>query len=176
MWAKTVCMKRWTNKPPSDVVGRFVLIHSLDSLKLAQRYQRLAEQRGIAQVDVLLEVNVSGEASKYGFPAVRESDVLALEDIVARILALPALRIHGLMTMAPFVPDAEAVRPVFRAARRLRDHLAHRFPRVNWDVLSMGMSNDYDVAIEEGATVVRIGTAIFGPRLVNEPKQKEANA
>ncbi|GAP63393.1 hypothetical protein ARMA_1815 [Ardenticatena maritima] len=159
-----------------DVVGRFVLIHSLDSLKLARRYQRMAEQYGVERVDVLLEVNVSGEASKYGFPAVRESDRLALEDAVAQILALPALRVHGLMTMAPYVPDAERVRPVFRAARQLRDRLARRFPHARWDVLSMGMSNDYEVAIEEGATVVRIGTAIFGPRLVNEPKQKEADA
>nr|WP_290669812.1 YggS family pyridoxal phosphate-dependent enzyme [Ardenticatena sp.] len=159
-----------------DVVGRFVLIHSLDSLKRARRYQRMAERLGVEQVNVLLEVNVSGEASKYGFPAVRESDVLALEDAVAQMLTLPALRIHGLMTMAPFVPDVESIRPVFRATRRLRDRLAHRFPRVNWDVLSMGMSNDYEVAIEEGATMVRIGTAIFGPRLVNEPQQKEADA
>jgi len=104
---------------------------------------------------ILLEINVSGEESKYGFaPAEAPAAVEA-------IAGLPGLQIAGLMTMAPIVPDPELARPVFVGLRRLRDELARRFPTLSWQHLSMGMTDDFEVAIEEGATLVRIGRAIF---------------
>lgn len=105
---------------------------------------------------ILLEVNVAGEESKYGFTP---ADLPAAVEAIA---ALPGLQIAGLMTMAPIVPDPELARPVFTDLRRLRDELARRFPALSWQHLSMGMTDDFEVAIEEGATLVRIGRAIFG--------------
>ena len=117
---------------------------------------------------VLLQVNVSGEASKEGFALRGWEERRALLDAflaeVEALLALPHLRVRGLMTIAPWGADPEAARPAFRSTRRLRDALARRFPGANWSALSMGMSEDYAVAIEEGATIVRIGRAIFGER------------
>ena len=138
-------------------VWPYVLVHSVDRLKIARRLDRFAGDVGRI-LPVLLEVNVSGEATKFGFSP---QEVL---DVAGEILALPNLRIEGLMTMAPFVADPEEVRPVFAALRQLRDELAARYPEADWHHLSMGMTNDFEVAIEEGATIVRIGTAIFGPR------------
>lgn len=128
--------------------GRFASVQSIDSVPLAAAVSR----RLSAPLPVLLEVNIAGETSKHGF-APRE-----LETALAEIAALPHLEVHGLMTIAPLVADPEAVRPVFRALRELRDALGLR-------QLSMGMSNDYAVAIAEGATIVRIGRAIFGERI-----------
>jgi pyridoxal phosphate enzyme (YggS family) len=105
-----------------------------------------------------LEVNVSGEESKHGFTP---DELLAT---AGDLLALPGLRIQGLMTMAPLVEEAEATRPVFRRLRELSDELQQRYPTDNWHQLSMGMTNDFTVAIAEGATMVRIGSAIFGVR------------
>lgn len=127
--------------------GRFASVQSIDSLRLAEAVARQLD----APLDALLEVNVAGEASKHGF------DPAELESAFAQIAALPRLRVRGLMTIAPLAADAEQVRPVFRALRELRDALG--LPE-----LSMGMSNDYPVAIEEGATIVRIGRALFGER------------
>jgi uncharacterized pyridoxal phosphate-containing UPF0001 family protein len=107
---------------------------------------------------VLVEVNVSGEESKHGFTP----DSLA--DGVAAMGKFEGIEIQGLMTMAPFVADPEETRPVFRGLRLLRDGLRTRFPDLALPHLSMGMTNDFEVAIEEGATLVRIGTAIFSPR------------
>ena len=138
------------------------LIHSVDRPKIAQRLSRLAADND-HPLDVLLEVNVSGELSKHGFsPA-------SLVDALPALLDLPALRYCGLMTMAPFVDDAEEVRPLFRKLRCLLQELRHtfppaQFPQVTWQHLSMGMTSDFEVAIEEGATIVRVGTAIFGHR------------
>lgn len=145
----------------------FALMHSLDDLKLAGRLDRILSERE-STLDVLLEVNVSGEASKQGWqmaawrddPAARR----ALWDDVTELLALPRLRVRGLMTMAPIVDDPERARPVFAALRTLRDTLAEDFPAADWSQLSMGMSDDYPVAVEEGATLVRVGRAIFGAR------------
>ncbi len=109
-----------------------------------------------ALLPILLEVNVAGEESKYGFAP---ADVPAAVEAIA---TLPGLRIAGLMTMAPMVPDPELARPVFVALRRLRDNLARRYPELELAHLSMGMTDDFEVAIEEGATLVRIGRAIFG--------------
>lgn len=148
-------------------IGPFVLLHSLDSLHLAQRLSHYAQLAG-RSLDVLLEMNVSGEASKEGWAAQRWQDDRAcrhaLWEEVAQVLALPGLRVRGLMTMAPIVTDMEQTRPVFAALRELRDALAGDFPAAQWGELSMGMTDDYPVAIEEGATIVRIGRAIFGER------------
>jgi pyridoxal phosphate enzyme (YggS family) len=144
----------------------FDLIHAVDTLRLAERINRVAEELGKV-VPVLLEVNVSGEASKYGFDLSaaggREARAAFWADVEG-ILALPYLRPRGLMTMAPIVPDPEQARPVFGALRALRDDLNRRFPQANWRELSMGMTDDFEVAIEEGATMVRIGRAILGER------------
>ena len=156
-------MPRWhmighiQSRKAARAVSPYVLVHSVDRLKIARRLDRFAGERDIV-LPVLLEVNVSGEESKYGF---HPEDVFSA---VEEILALSHLRVEGLMTMAPFVADPEETRPVFRQLRRLRDALHARYPDVSWHHLSMGMSNDFEVAIEEGATIVRIGTAIFGPR------------
>jgi pyridoxal phosphate enzyme (YggS family) len=148
------------------VVPHFHVIHSLDSLKLARRLDRLGENQPQAP-SVLLEFNVSGEESKYGFAADRgmgDARAPMLEE-VGEILDLPNLRVQGLMTMAPIVTHPEQARPVFVRLRRLRDELAAAFPQTNWHDLSMGMTDDFEVAIEEGATLVRVGRAIFAPEL-----------
>jgi pyridoxal phosphate enzyme (YggS family) len=150
------------------VVPLFDVIHSVDSLKLAQRLDRLCADRAVP-LPVLLECNVSGEASKYGFQADGWSEDAALRkrllSTVGDIAALPRLQVQGLMTMAPIVADPEHVRPVFAQLRWLRDELAEAYPGSDWHHLSMGMTDDFEVAIEEGATIVRVGRAIFDPDL-----------
>lgn len=139
------------------VACRPALIHAVDRLKIANRLDRFAAEAGLT-LDVLLEVNVAGEVSKFGFTPVavcREAEA---------ILALPRLHVRGLMTIPPYEPDPEAARPPFAALHRLRDELARRYPQADWRHLSMGMSHDFETAIEEGATIVRVGTAIFGSR------------
>ena len=127
--------------------GAFASVQSIDSIRLAQAVSRRLDR----ELEILLEVNVAGEQSKSGFAPEDLPDALPV------IAALPNLRVAGLMTVAPIVADPEDVRPVFRRLRELRDGLGLR-------ELSMGMSSDYAVAIEEGATIVRIGRAIFGDR------------
>ncbi|MCD4686643.1 MAG: YggS family pyridoxal phosphate-dependent enzyme [Anaerolineae bacterium] len=149
------------------VVVGFDILHALDSVRLAQRLSQFATQR-TRVLDVLLEINVSGEASKSGWHADRwQEDAAqrrAVWDAVTQVIALPGVNVRGLMTMAPIVAEMEAARPVFVALRELRDALAADFPTATWDDLSMGMTDDYPVAVEEGATLVRVGRAIFGPR------------
>lgn len=145
------------SRKSKQAVGPFALVHSVDTRKLAERISRDALAAG-QRVAVLLEANVSGEESKHGF---------APEELLAAggdLLALPGLDIQGLMTMAPLESDPEVTRPVFRRLRLLRDDLRSRFPQSDWRHLSMGMTNDFEVAIEEGSTIVRVGTAIFGKR------------
>lgn len=149
----------------------FDVVHSVDSLRLAQMLdQHAAEVRRDAQgrLPILLQVNVSGEATKFGFDLDGWETRLDIYERfcadVERTLALPHLDVRGLMTIAPWGPDPEQARPIFRAVRRLRDNLAQRFPAAAWRELSMGMTDDFEVAIEEGATIVRIGRAIFGER------------
>lgn len=147
-------------------IALFDIIHSVDSLRLAERINRMAAESEKV-VPVLLEINVSGEASKYGFdrsPMATPGTEAAFFVEVEQILELPCLRPCGLMTMAPIVSDPEQARPVFVALRKVRDDLSRRFPKVDWRELSMGMTDDFEVAIEEGATMVRIGRAIFGER------------
>jgi pyridoxal phosphate enzyme (YggS family) len=144
---------------------RFDVIHSLDSLRLADRLERLAAPED-PPVPVLLECNVSGEASKYGFALgdwqSRRQVRLEFFDTVRAIGLLPHLDLQGLMTMAPIVAEPEQTRPVFAALRALRDALREEFPTRPWTQLSMGMTDDFEVAVEEGATMVRVGRAIFG--------------
>jgi pyridoxal phosphate enzyme (YggS family) len=141
----------------------FNFVHSLDSLKLAKRLSRFAQEQGRV-IPVLVEFNVSGEHSKYGFPAWDQDHFnLVLEDI-AQIVGLPGIQIQGLMTMPPFPEHPEDSRPYFKQLRKLQDNLNKRYPGCNWGELSMGMSGDYQVAIQEGATYLRIGTEIMGPR------------
>jgi pyridoxal phosphate enzyme (YggS family) len=144
------------SRKAADVLPWASLIHSVDTVKLASRLSRAAPVGDT--LPILLEVNVSGEASKAGF--VPE----ALAAAVEAIAVLPGVRIEGLMTMAPIVEDPEQARPVFYELRRLRDQLAAQRPDFSWTHLSMGMTDDFEVAIEEGATLVRIGRAIFGER------------
>jgi pyridoxal phosphate enzyme (YggS family) len=139
------------NKAKS-VLGPASLIHSVDSLRLAQRLSALAE----SPQRVLCEVNVSGEASKAGFTPTE------LQQAWDELVALPNITIEGLMTMAPLSENPEDARPVFAGLRQLRDQLQLRSPQgVSLSHLSMGMSGDYEVAIQEGATLVRVGSRLF---------------
>jgi len=140
----------------------FELIHSIDSLALAEDINRIAEEEGL-HPRVLLEVNVAGEGSKFGF----QPDKLRAE--MESLLALPRLSILGLMCIPPISDEAEASRKYFVALRELRDQLQSEF-HVDLAQLSMGMTQDYAVAVEEGATLVRVGTAIFGER--SKPKRE----
>jgi len=144
-----------TNKA-RDAVRLFEVVQSVDSLKLARELDKQAEKRGRV-LPVLLEVNAAGEASKYGFSPER---LLAELEEINR---LPRLEIHGLMTMAPWTKDPEKVRPVFVRVRELKKRCEEKLgaPLAH---LSMGMSGDFEVAVEEGSTIVRVGTAIFGER------------
>jgi hypothetical protein len=157
-----------------EVVSLCHAVHSVDSAKLARRLSRFCGEHG-KRLPVLLELNVSGEASKYGFPAdqslpsrpgpwpdtgVQREALLAA---VQEIITLPDIEVQGLMTMAPIVADAEQTRPFFARLRRVRDELAALFPQVTWRHLSMGMTDDFEVAVEEGATLLRVGRAIFAP-------------
>ena len=138
----------------------FHAIDSLDSAKLAQRLDAAAEKLG-KTLDVLIEINLGEEEAKSGVAP----DLTELENILLGAPDWKHLRIRGLMTVPPFTDDPEGARPYFRQLRELRDRLATRnFPVVTFDVLSMGMSHDFEVAIEEGSTCVRLGTAIFGTR------------
>ena len=144
----------------------FELFHSVDSFELGRDMNRVADEEGL-HPRILLEVNVAGEASKIGFAP----DVLGAQ--MEALLALPRLTIEGLMTIPPFAPEPEASRQYFVALRELRDALATEF-QVKLPQLSMGMSGDFLVAIEEGAALIRVGTAIFGKR--RRPNREAANA
>ena len=146
-----------SNKARS-VVGRFSLLHAVDRLEVAERLDRVARERGTSQ-PVLLEVNVTGETTKHGF----KPDDLARA--AERMGALSGLRLLGLMTIPPQAADPEEARPHFRRLCQLAATVeALKIPGVTMKELSMGMSGDFEVAVEEGATMVRIGTALFGPR------------
>ena len=134
----------------------FEMFHSIDSLAAAQDMNRIAEEEGM-HPRVLLEVNVAGEGSKFGFAPDK------LREQMEELLALPRLSILGLMMIPPLAEEADASRKHFVALRELRDRLQTEF-RVDLAQLSMGMTNDFPIAVEEGATLVRVGTAIFGKR------------
>jgi PLP dependent protein len=140
------------------VIAAFDYVQSVDSLHIAQALDRYAGPRR-RRLPVLLQVNVSGEASKEGVP------LTEAPELARRLLTLPHIEVQGLMTIAPLVENAEEVRPVFRNLRMLRDRLRAELPECTWQHLSMGMTDDYSIAIAEGATIVRIGRAIFGERV-----------
>ena len=140
------------------IVGKVALIHSVDSYRLAEEINIQAKKRGIV-VPILIEVNVAGEQSKFG---VRPEDTLQL---VKDVSELDGVRIQGLMTIAPYVVDSEENREFFHKIRDLSIDIANEnIDNVSMETLSMGMTGDYEVAIEEGATMVRVGTGIFGAR------------
>jgi pyridoxal phosphate enzyme (YggS family) len=140
------------------IVGQFCLVHSVESLEQAKELDQLAEQASLRQA-VLLQVNVGAEESKGGF------SVAGLTQVLDELDELAHLQIRGLMALPPWTEDPEASRPYFARLRQLREELAQRpLSRMQLKDLSMGMSHDYHVAIQEGATHVRIGTAIFGAR------------
>lgn len=140
------------------VVDKVCMIHSVDSLRLAEEISKEAEKKGV-EVPILLEVNVAGEESKFG---IRPEET---EELARQIALLPNLHIQGLMTIAPYVENPENNRQIFRNLRNLSvDIERKKFNNVTMSVLSMGMTGDYEVAIEEGATHVRVGTGIFGER------------
>jgi pyridoxal phosphate enzyme (YggS family) len=143
----------------------FDMVHSVDSLRLAKELSRRCQSAQVT-MPVLLEVNVSGEASKYGFPVYERDDeqFKVFLIIVEEIVSLSNLDPQGLMTIAPFGASEEVLRSCFRRVRSLLDELEQRFPEQPWQHLSMGMTDDFEVAIEEGATIIRIGRAIFGAR------------
>lgn len=149
-----------TNKAPA-AVELFDAVDSVDSSRLARKLDAAAGQAG-TKLPVLIEINVGGEAAKSG----AAPDSGELEEILRGAVELEHLEICGLMTIPPFTDDPEGARPYFRRLCMLRDEIAsRRLPRVGMDVLSMGMSHDFEVAIEEGSTCVRLGTAIFGERM-----------
>ncbi|HEY4643773.1 MAG TPA: YggS family pyridoxal phosphate-dependent enzyme [Bacteroidota bacterium] len=146
-----------TNKVKS-LVEVVHLIHSVDSYRVAEEVEKRASKVG-RTVDVLLEVKTTGEATKYGVPP-EEAKAL-----VKKIAPFEHVRIRGLMTIGPFSPDPEESRPCFRKLRELSENIAAQsIENVEMTHLSMGMTNDFEVAVEEGATLVRLGTALFGPR------------
>ena len=154
------------------VADHFALLHSLDSMKLARRLDRFAAEANRV-LPVLLEFNVGGEESKAGWDATEASQWEALFPDVAAVLELPNLRVQGLMTMPPLENDQEDSRRFFQRLRQLQDRLSSQFPQADWRELSMGTSADYPVAVEEGATLVRVGTAIVGARKYKTDAERE---
>jgi pyridoxal phosphate enzyme (YggS family) len=151
------------SRKAAEVVALFDRVHSIDSVKLAHRLDRFAaEQHKL--LPILLEVNVSGEESKYGLDGARRIELLGAIQTIGQ---LPNLKLDGLMTMAPIVDRSDQARPVFRALREVRDEIEAKV-KILLPQLSMGMTDDFEVAIEEGATWIRVGRAIFGERVKTE--------
>lgn len=151
------------SRKAQQVSEHFNFFHALDRLKLGRRLNRFSQEASRI-LPVLLQFNVSGEQSKSGWSAQDENTWDQLLPEVEEVLALEHLRVEGLMTMAPYSLNPEDSRPVFIRLAKLREFLADKFPAASWEHLSMGMSGDYEVGIQEGATLVRIGTAILGER------------
>ena len=144
------------------IINKVKLIHSLESLSLAEEINKRSKQHGVV-TEVLVELNIGEEESKFGI----KNDELM--DFIKSIENLENIKIVGLMTVAPYVENKEDVRWVFKEMKRLYDIVSNKsFKNVQMKYLSMGMTNDYDVAIEEGSNVIRIGTAIFGSRIYNK--------
>lgn len=145
-----------------DVVGKVKLVHSLDSLSLAKQLNRRSKGENLV-TDVLIQVNVAEEETKFGL---KTEEVL---DFIESILSMENIRLRGLMTMAPHIEDEESIRSVFRELYNLSQTIkAKNYENVSMDYLSMGMSNDYEIAIEEGSNMVRVGREIFGDRNYEE--------
>jgi PLP dependent protein len=159
-----------TNKA-SKAAELFTAIDSLDSVRLADKLNASAQQLG-KKLGALIEINVGEEAAKSGVP----SGSPELEKFLLAARQLEHLQVRGLMTIPPFTDDPQQARPYFRKLRELRDWIAaRRLPNVSMNVLSMGMSHDFEIAIEEGSTCVRVGTAIFGERNKSEAQRTQRN-
>jgi pyridoxal phosphate enzyme (YggS family) len=146
------------------VCEHFSLVHSLDNKKLAERLNYYAGEAGKV-LPVLLEFNLSGEESKSGWSANDENQWDKFLPEIDQINSFTQLRVQGLMAMPPLFDDPEYARPYFKKLRKLQGYLKSIFPDIDWKELSMGTSSDYRVAIQEGATLIRIGQAILGPRI-----------
>lgn len=151
------------SRKTSLVCDHFDWVHALDRMKIARYLNRFCTESG-RNMPVFIEVNISGEESKHGWQAWDDSDWPALIPHFKEIAQMSAIKVCGLMTMPPFFDDAELTRPYYRRLGRLQNYLREAVPEIAWDQLSIGTSFDYEVAIEEGATMVRIGTSIFGAR------------
>lgn len=152
------------------VAARFGMVHSVDTFRIAEKLDH-ARLAGASPLPILLECNVSGEESKFGLPAQQRNRWPAILELARQVAALPSVVIVGLMTMPPWSEDPEFARPFFAKLRQLRDWIQEEDPRFILPHLSMGTSGDYIAAIKEGATMVRIGTAILGSRIqLNEEK------
>lgn len=144
------------------IVDKAALIHSVDSVKLAKQIDKEAAKRDIKEVPILIQVNFAEEDTKFGFNA---SEVM---EMVEEISTLPHVKIKGLMQIAPFVENPEENRVYFAAMKQLSVDIKEKnFDNVDMSILSMGMTNDYEIAVEEGSTMVRVGTGIFGERNYN---------
>jgi PLP dependent protein len=151
------------SRKSETVCQHFNMVHSLDRLKIARHLNKNC--REIKKImPTLVEVNVSGEDSKYGWPAWDDKQWPSLVDNFKKFVELEYIKIKGLMTMPPYFEDPEKTRPYYQLLKRLQDYLKSEMPENNWDELSIGTSFDYAVAIEEGATMIRLGTEIFGSR------------
>ena len=158
------CIGHVQSRKASDIVGRFSLIHTLDSEKLALAIQKAVIARQLPPQNVLLQINIGRETQKSGiFPE-------KAEQLLETLIPMCAIHIDGLMCLPPFSDNADDSRPHFAAMRRLRDNLT-RLTGLALPHLSMGMSHDCEIAVSEGATMVRVGTDIFGPRTLNVPRQ-----
>lgn len=145
------------------IVDKVCLIHSVDSLRLAKEISTQAEKKSVDRVDILIEVNIAGEDTKYGVTPEEAPD------LAAEIAALPRISIRGLMAIAPYVEDGEENREHFQKLKKLAvDILDKKIDNINMEIFSMGMTGDYETAVEEGATMVRVGTGIFGERNYNK--------
>lgn len=151
------------SRKAQTVVEYFDYIHSLDSLKLARRLDRFALEYN-KQMACLIEFNTGGEDTKYGFQAWNEESWENLLPSIEQIMELSFIQIKGLMTVPPYFTDPEKSRPYFQLLSKLQNYLQSELPNVNWSELSMGMSEDFEIAIEEGATWIRVGQAILGKR------------
>jgi pyridoxal phosphate enzyme (YggS family) len=151
------------SRKASIVASHFHQIHSIDSLSLAVKLNRILEQQGKI-LPALLEINVGGEESKAGWQvdSARNKNAFLLD--LDQVIRLPNLKICGLMTMPPLFDQPELSRPGFQSLRHLRDDLVQQYPAISWKELSMGTSTDFEVAVQEGATMVRVGRAVLGPR------------
>lgn len=151
------------SRKASDVAPSFDRVQSLDRMKIARHLDKHARRAGRV-LPVMLECNVSGEESKYGWRLDDRKDWAAIVEPFGRILEMENLHIQGLMTLAPWVDDESIVRGTFRKLRELREYLRVELPQGEWEHLSMGMTDDFEWAVEEGATLLRLGRALFGER------------
>jgi PLP dependent protein len=151
------------SRKASLVARNFALVHSIDSVKIAEKLERFCAEDG-KTLPALMEVNVSGETSKFGLPAWNEQHWTDLVPVFEQVLANPHLHILGLMTMPPLMENSNETRPYFQRMCRLQAYLSEQFPNQNLIELSMGTSIDFVAAVEEGATLIRVGEKILGPR------------